>query len=87
MGFGVDGSRGFATNLWDMLREGGVWGVPRSGLIFRKEGQKFILADRMPWDPEMPCTEEELLEAQEFDIEGITNMMASIGVTVIPLEI
>ena len=86
-GIGVDGSRGFASELWNMLNEGGVWGVPRSGLMFRKEGMTFVLQARMPWDPEIPLSSEEWEDFQESDISGIATMMAAIGVTVIPLEI
>ena len=83
-GFGMDGSHGFASNLWEMLNDGGVWGVPRCGLIFRKDeaAKQFTLIERMPWDPEMPCSEEELLDAQNYDIEGIAAMFASIGIIV-----
>jgi len=86
-GFGLDGSRGFASQLWSMLNEGGVWGVPRSGLLFRKEGNTFVLQDRMPWMIGMPWDEDEWLEMQRDDIDGITAMFSSIGVTVQEIEI
>ena len=86
-GYGLDGSRGWATKLWAMLNEGGIWGIPRSGLVFRKEGQLFILQDRMPYLEGMPYTEADWLELQADDIEGVTNMMAGIGVTVQEIEV
>ena len=86
-GYGVDGSRGWAANLWNSLNEGGVWGVPRCGLTFAKRGEQLVLVDRMPWDPDMPITQEQLLAFQDEDIEGITTMFASIGIVVVPLEI
>jgi len=88
-GIGMDGSRGWAAGMWDMLADGGVWGIPRCGLVFRKDAgvNTMTLIERMPWDPEMPCTPEQLLAAQDEDYEGIATMFASIGVIVMPLEI
>jgi hypothetical protein len=86
-GLGMDGSRGFASMLWEVLNEGGVWAVPRSGLVFRKEGGVFILQDRMPWIEGMPFGPDEWNEWQQEEIEGVTTMFASIGITVQPLEI
>lgn len=86
-GFGLDGSRGWASSMWAMLREGGVWGVPRSGLVFRKEGSLFILQDRMPWMEEMPWSKVDWEEIQRDDIDGISAMFASIGVTVQEIEL
>jgi hypothetical protein len=86
-GFGLDGSRGWASSMWAMLNEGGIWAVPRSGLVFRKQGTLFILHDRMPWIPEMPWPEREWAEIQRDDIEGIAAMFASIGVTVQEIEV
>jgi hypothetical protein len=86
-GFGIDGSRGFASSLWSMLNEGGVWAVPRSGLVLRKEGTLFIVQDRMPWIPVMPWTEAEWLELQADEIRDLTTMFAGIGVTVQEIEL
>jgi hypothetical protein len=81
----IDGSGGWATKMWAMLSDGGVWGVPRCGLIYRKHeaDMKFVLFSRMPWEEGMPMTREELSEFQADDHEGITRMFASIGVEVV----
>lgn len=88
-GIGMDGSRGWATNLWDMLNDGGVYGIPRCGLVFRKNAtaKQLTLIERMPWDPAMPFTADELFEAQEDDLQGMVMVMAGIGVTVLAIEI
>lgn len=84
-GISIDGTRGFARGLWDMLTDGGVWGVPRSGLMYQKDeaGSRFILVARMPWFEGLSCTDVELRESQDFDHAGITTMFALIGVKVV----
>ena len=88
-GIGMDGTQGFASNLWAMLTDGGVWGVPRCGIVLTKNEQAktMTVTARMPWHPEMPCTPEQLVAMRDEDIEGVTTMFASIGVIVMPLEI
>jgi len=84
-GLGLDGSRGWASNVWGMLTDGGVWGVPRCGLMYRKEeeAKRLVLYARMPWEEGMPMTREELIEFQTDDHEGIVRMFGSIGVEVV----
>ena len=43
----------WCRNLFNSLTEGGVWGIPRSGLMFRKQDGKLVLYERMPWMAEM----------------------------------
>lgn len=35
----------WCRNLWAQIKLGGVWGVPRSGLLFRKTAEGFNLCD------------------------------------------
>jgi hypothetical protein len=79
----VDGSRGFATELWSMLANGGVWGVPRSGLLFTKRGKTLALTERMPYEEAMPWTPENWREMQQDDIDGIREMFSIIDVLVV----
>lgn len=81
----LDGTQGFASQLWGSLTDGGIWGIPRCGLVYVKEAQerRLVLIQRMPWQEDMPCTAEELRESQDFDHERITAMMNAIGVEVI----
>lgn len=64
------------------LVEGGVWGVPRSGLIFRKEGGALVLAQEMPYDEAMPITPEQLREQQDAEFEQIREHFAAAGIEV-----
>lgn len=68
--------------IWRGLSEGGVWGVPRSGLIFRKSDGKLVLIDRMPVMPGMPLSEKELEEYQDSDYEVIREHFAAAGIEV-----
>lgn len=73
----------WSRNLFASLREGGSWGVPRSGLVFIRRGKELHLILRMPHDPAMPCTSEQLQEQQRADIEVITANFGAAGVVVV----
>jgi hypothetical protein len=81
----LDGSGGFATGLWNMLSDGGVWTVPRCGLVYRKNEveRRLELIARMPWFSGMPIPREELQEFQADDHEGIVRLFSSIKVEVV----
>ncbi len=78
-----EASVSWSRNHFRILKEGGIWGVPRSGLMFRKEGGKLICIARMPHIAEMPINAEQLKEQQDSDIEVITE---SFGLAGIPVE-
>ncbi len=81
----LDGTRGFARGVWDMLGDRGRWVVPRCGLVYEKceAERQFALTDRMPWGQGMPFGPDELIEAQQEDHDGIVAMFASINVAVV----
>jgi len=80
----IDGSRGFARGIWDKLADGGVWGIPRCGLVYRKdaEAKELVLIMRMPWFEGLSASEQQLLDSQEHDHAGIIDMFDAIGVGV-----
>lgn len=83
MAAGLDpGHVTWCRSLFDTLNEGGVWGVPRSGLIFRKDGDALVLYATMPHDEEMPLTSEELREQQEDEFESVRAHFGAAGVDV-----
>lgn len=43
----------WCKRLFGMLAERGVWGVPRAGLLFQRQGEELVLIDQMPWVPGM----------------------------------
>lgn len=71
--------------MFSMIRVGGVWGVPRSGLVYQRTSETtLVLTDRMPWMPEMEgtITAEQLAEQQQSDHEGMVAHLGAAGVTV-----
>lgn len=70
----------------EMLKIGGVWGIPRSGLIFTRTGEdELTLTARMPWMPEMEgvITREELVEQQQAEYELNRRYFGAAGIDVI----
>lgn len=72
----------WSRNLFNSLSEGGTWAIPRSGLIFVRHGEELHLTARMPHDPAMPCTREQLQEQQDADFNGVKDNFGAAGVTV-----
>ena len=66
-----------------MLKDGGVWGVPRSGLLFTKRGDTLVLSDEMPHEATMPISVDELREQQSEEFESIRRHFEAAGITVI----
>ena len=74
----VEWSRG----LFRSMREGGIWAVPRSGLIFTRQGDTLVLTVRMPYDAALPFSEDLLIAMQRSDFEAIAQHMRAAGVLV-----
>jgi hypothetical protein len=72
----------WCQSIWDGCVDGGVWMVPRSGLIFQKSAilKRMTLIERMPWTPEMGGSAEDLRLYQDADFEAIAKRFALIGV-------
>lgn len=73
----------WSRNHFRTLRDGGSWGMPRSGLLFVKRGEELHLKLRMPHDPKMPCTAEQLREQQDADFEAVKTSFGLAGITVV----
>jgi hypothetical protein len=69
---------------FNFLAEGGIWAVPRSGLVFQRQGATLVLIESMPWMPEMEgrITAAELDEQQAGEYDQIRDHMMAAGVTV-----
>lgn len=72
----------WCRHLFDMLHDKGVWGIPRSGLIFQKQGDALVLIDRMPYMEGMPISDEELATQQDHDYEDTCENFGAAGVKV-----
>ena len=76
----------WSRNQFRTITDGGAWGIPRSGLIFTKRGNTLVLTARMPHDPAMPITAEQLREQQDSDIQGTVLHFGAAGIEVITHE-
>jgi hypothetical protein len=77
---------------FDLLKpNGGVWMVPRSGLIFTRKGDELHLSGRMPFTEDMkaslnsdiPHNTEDLLAFQKQDFDVIASHFKAAGINVI----
>lgn len=66
-----------------LMAEGCTWGVPRSGLVFCRRGNQLVLVDRLPYQPDMPCTARQWAGYQEYDLQEHRRHFEAIGVRVI----
>lgn len=74
------------------IRDGGSWGVPRSGLVFKKTVTGFELVDVMPYtddlafgasiDKDVPQSAEALLEWQREDFACIQRHNKAAGLEI-----
>lgn len=74
------------------MNEGGVWAVPRSGLVFCKRNGGLVLVTRMPWSEELaqaaadgldvPASEQALHAYQDADYELIRSRFAAADIPV-----
>lgn len=69
--------------LFNTIAEDGVWGVPRSGLMFRKHGDRLVCFLRMPWDERMPINKDELDAYQHEDFDMIAEQFAAAGISAV----
>lgn len=72
-----------------MVRDGGIWLVPRSGMGFTRRGDTFVWTVAMPWLPEMEgtVTAEQLREQQESEFESIREHFAAAGIEVVRADV
>lgn len=72
----------WCRTMFDSLVDGGMWGVPRSGLLFTRRGDALVLTDRLPWQEGMPITKAQVREQQDGDLAAISRYMGIAGITV-----
>ena len=82
----------WCEGMFASLVEGGVWGVPRSGLVFQKRAGGLALIQRMPYLPELgvaaaagedvPVSADALLAYQDQDFAAIREHFRAAGVEV-----
>lgn len=76
----------------DLMAEGGVWAVPRSGLVFSKRDGALVLIGRMPWTDDLaqalldgldvPAGAEAFRAYQDADLALIRGRFEAAGIPV-----
>jgi hypothetical protein len=61
------------------LQDGGVWGVPRSALIFTKRGNALVLTAAMPHHDALPMDADDWKEFQDDDFAAIKLVFEAAG--------
>jgi hypothetical protein len=79
----VVGHVAWCGQFFESLNEGGVWGIPRAGLIFTKMGRELVLTEVMPWEEGMPVTADELKEQQRKELDANRAHFKAAGVEVV----
>lgn len=51
-------------------------------MVFTKRGEKLVLTDLLPYQLEMPITEQELVEYQDSEFQETKEQFALAGITV-----
>jgi len=75
----------WCNRTFKSLALGGVWAVPRSGLIFMKkkiQPPTLELVEHMKYQSEIPMKPDEWREFQKEDLAKIQEVFAEAGITV-----
>lgn len=82
----------WSRQRFDLMTDGGIWSVPRSGLIFTRRADQLVLTQRMPWSPELaqaaadgldvPADADALTAYQDADYEIIREHFEAAGISV-----
>jgi hypothetical protein len=79
----------WCLQMWGMLAEGAMWGIPRSGLIFHRREGKLVLTQVIPWQAGMAdesghalTDADDLLLYQRNDYETIKFYFNGAGIEV-----
>jgi hypothetical protein len=83
----------WSRNHFDLLALNAIWGIPRSGLVFKKISQFELALDSvLPWIDQMreaalrgqdvPATADALRKYQQLDFETISERFTAAGIKV-----
>ncbi len=72
----------WSRKMFAAMKDGAVWGVPRSGLIFTKRDGGLVLTAEMPWIPFLPMKRADWWEHQTTDFNAIKEHFGAVGIRV-----
>jgi hypothetical protein len=67
---------------FDLIADGGIWAVPRSGLVFTKRGDGLVLTETLPHMEGMPVSPAELADYQESEFDDTRRHFGAAGIEV-----
>jgi hypothetical protein len=67
---------------FDLIKDGGFWGFPSAGFLFRRRNGKLVLTERMPWQPEFPLNKSAWTKHQQRWLQSTVEHFAA-GIEVI----
>jgi len=73
----------WCKNIMSMLRDNGVWGVPRSGLTFTKRGDTLVLTKRSGVPPDVRVVDHVWAHQQEEEFAAVKKHFGAAGFKVI----
>jgi hypothetical protein len=71
----------WCINFFRALRDGGIWGTPRSGLILQKNKNQLVCIGTIPPNDALSALDLSTVRAVEF--QGIKTIFAQVGITVV----
>lgn len=69
----------WCKSLMMNLRDGGIWGIPRSGLTFTKHGDTLVLTELEPHSSHVPWSAAELRKYQEAEYKDMKEHFEAAG--------
>lgn len=72
----------WCRKMFAKMRDKAIWGIPRNGLLFERQGNELVLIGRQPYHPGMGGSERRWLQYQESQLEETREHFAAAGVTV-----
>jgi hypothetical protein len=77
----MDKHTAWCLDLFKSMKDGGIWGIPRSGLVFQRRGD-----DKLVLISAMPVVDPRLVEQQESDFEQTRIEFGLAGIEVSRLQ-
>jgi len=72
----------WSGRLFATMKDGGIWGVPRSGIIFQRQGEELVLTTRIPYTEELSVTPEQFDQQQQADFDVVKAHFEAAGIRV-----
>ena len=72
----------WCRDLFRELSDGASWGIPRSGMLFTRQGAELVLTSQAPWTSRIRGTAADWKDAQDEEFKNTREHFAAAGITV-----